>query len=243
METLLYKHLQRCSVCDPQNIFFTSKFSYLLFSNPTHKTETGRTANRWGTTNSKPCGTNHYDGPIRNTQQHSDQFITLISRFTEFLCLLPATTKTVQLCGAKKLFFWAKPAFFDFSSSNCTVGDHIVSTTGDALMSFLPWSMWRVLICDDFMCFSAPNFGFSPSESFARIPVPSAHPYDYVPKIWFGFIWHKDSSGLTPLATSTPIIIFLVILKFSIYLFIYPKKNILWRRNKESFRIFFKKIF
>jgi hypothetical protein len=77
------------------------------------------------------------------------------------------------------------------------------------------------------MCFSAPNFGFSPSESFARIPVPSAHPYDYVPKIWFGFIWHKDSSGLTPLATSTPIIIFLVILKFSIYLFIYPKKNIL----------------
>jgi hypothetical protein len=32
-------------------------------------------------------------------------------------------------------------------------------------------------------------------------------------------------------------------LKFSIYLFIYPKKNILWRRNKESFRIFFKKIF
>ncbi len=36
-------------------IFFTSKFCYVLFCNPTHKTET-RTANRWGTTNSKPPG-------------------------------------------------------------------------------------------------------------------------------------------------------------------------------------------
>jgi hypothetical protein len=34
-----------------QKIFLTSKFSYLLFSNPTHKTKTG-TANRWETTNS-----------------------------------------------------------------------------------------------------------------------------------------------------------------------------------------------
>ncbi len=34
---------------------FTSKFSYVLFYNPTHKTETG-TTKRWGTTNSKPPG-------------------------------------------------------------------------------------------------------------------------------------------------------------------------------------------
>jgi hypothetical protein len=27
---------------DPANIFFTSKFSYLLFCNPTHKTQTGQ---------------------------------------------------------------------------------------------------------------------------------------------------------------------------------------------------------
>jgi hypothetical protein len=45
------EHLQWCS----KEIFFTSKFHYLLFSNPTHKTETG-TANRRGTTNSKPLG-------------------------------------------------------------------------------------------------------------------------------------------------------------------------------------------
>jgi hypothetical protein len=39
------------SICDPAKIFFTSKFSYSLFFNPTH--ETG-TAYRWGTTISKP---------------------------------------------------------------------------------------------------------------------------------------------------------------------------------------------
>jgi hypothetical protein len=33
-------------VCDPAKVFLTSEFSYLLFRNPTHKTET-RTANRW----------------------------------------------------------------------------------------------------------------------------------------------------------------------------------------------------
>ncbi len=49
------EHLQRSSVCNPAKIFFTSKFSYTLCSNPTHKTETG-IANSWGTTNSKPAG-------------------------------------------------------------------------------------------------------------------------------------------------------------------------------------------
>jgi hypothetical protein len=28
---------QQCSVCDPAKILFTSKFSYVLFRNPTHK--------------------------------------------------------------------------------------------------------------------------------------------------------------------------------------------------------------
>ncbi len=43
-----YVTLQKC-------LFFTSKFSCTLACNPTNKTET-RTANRWGTTNSKPPG-------------------------------------------------------------------------------------------------------------------------------------------------------------------------------------------
>jgi hypothetical protein len=29
----------QCSVCDPAKIILTSKFSYSLFSNPTHKTK------------------------------------------------------------------------------------------------------------------------------------------------------------------------------------------------------------
>jgi hypothetical protein len=47
------RHLQWCSLSQPVKKDFTSKFSYLLFCNPTHKTETGTTT-RWGTTNSKP---------------------------------------------------------------------------------------------------------------------------------------------------------------------------------------------
>jgi hypothetical protein len=52
---MMLEHLQRCSVCDPAKIFFTSKFSYVLFCNPTNKSETG-TANRWGTTDNEPPG-------------------------------------------------------------------------------------------------------------------------------------------------------------------------------------------
>jgi hypothetical protein len=49
---------QPCSLGGAQHvtlrkIFFTSKFSYVLFCNPTRKTEIG-TTNTWGTTNSKP---------------------------------------------------------------------------------------------------------------------------------------------------------------------------------------------
>ncbi len=47
--------LNRASpVSDPAKIFLTSKFSSLLFSNPTHKTTAAN--NRWETTNSKPHG-------------------------------------------------------------------------------------------------------------------------------------------------------------------------------------------
>jgi hypothetical protein len=51
-------HSCKCITCDVAKIFFTSKFSFILFYNPTYKTKTG-TAYRWETTNSKP------PGPIR----------------------------------------------------------------------------------------------------------------------------------------------------------------------------------
>ncbi len=67
---MLLEHLQWCSVYEPANfIFFTSKFSYVLFRNlTTDKTETG-TAYMWGTTNSKPP----------EQQQLDHVFITLFS--------------------------------------------------------------------------------------------------------------------------------------------------------------------
>ncbi len=50
-----FEHLQQWPLCDPTTIFLTSKFSYLLFSKPSHKTKIG-TANRWETTNSRALG-------------------------------------------------------------------------------------------------------------------------------------------------------------------------------------------
>ncbi len=56
-----------------------------FFGNPTNETRT-RTANRRGTTNSQTTWINHYDGPIRNTEQQSDHiFYTLFCRCTELL--------------------------------------------------------------------------------------------------------------------------------------------------------------
>jgi hypothetical protein len=50
------------NICDSANIFLTPKFSYLFFSNNTHKTKTGN-ANRWEITNSKP--------PVRERKTHN----------------------------------------------------------------------------------------------------------------------------------------------------------------------------
>jgi hypothetical protein len=47
------EQLDLCSVCDPPRVFLTSKISYLLFLNFTHKTETG-TVQKVETNNSNP---------------------------------------------------------------------------------------------------------------------------------------------------------------------------------------------
>jgi hypothetical protein len=77
-----------------QKVFFPSKFSYLLFCNPTHKTKTG-TANRWGSTNSKP------PGPIIMMGQSETVitsriifYYTLFWRCTSLLCHSPATANS-----------------------------------------------------------------------------------------------------------------------------------------------------
>jgi len=75
----------------------TSKFNYLLFCNPNCKTETG-TANRWGSTNSKPSGRIIMMGPIRHTAQESYHiFYTLFALCTLVMCLFPAKANTARV--------------------------------------------------------------------------------------------------------------------------------------------------
>jgi hypothetical protein len=47
------EHLQWCPACNLAKMFLTSKFSYLLLSNLTHKLRFTGTANKWKMTNNK----------------------------------------------------------------------------------------------------------------------------------------------------------------------------------------------
>jgi hypothetical protein len=120
------EHLHRCSVCDRGKIFFTSKFSYLIFCNPTHKTETG-TANRWGTTNSK------LPVPIIMMAQSetliSSQviFVTLVSAGAHSCCAVHQSPQTLQLC-------WAKTIFPSQTSKYPTVLSFVPETTSWSLL-------------------------------------------------------------------------------------------------------------
>jgi hypothetical protein len=97
-----YEHLQLYSICDPAKIYFTSKFSYVLFCNPTHKTETG-TANRWGTTNSKPHGPIIMIGQSE-THQLDQIHYTHFCRCTVLLLCLSSATATCAIMRSQNHF-------------------------------------------------------------------------------------------------------------------------------------------
>ncbi len=86
-----------------KNIFFTSKFCYLLFCNPTHKTGTG-TANRWGTTNSEPPGPIIMIGESETLTSSQILFITLFSAGAHRCGAVYQPPHPVQLCCAKTIF-------------------------------------------------------------------------------------------------------------------------------------------
>jgi len=115
---LLERASPAVSVCDPVKIFFTSRLSYALFCERTHKTETG-TLYRRRTSDSKPPGR-----VIIIDQSKELSSNLFFCGCTALLRPLPTTAKT---------FFWAKPAYIGFSSSNFTVENHIPSTAGDAV--------------------------------------------------------------------------------------------------------------
>jgi hypothetical protein len=96
-------HLRRCSVCDPAKLFFTSKFSCLVFCNTTNKIEIG-TSNRWGTTKTKP------PPPIIMMVQSETlgsshiKFITLFSAGAHRFSAIYRPPQTVQLYSVKTMF-------------------------------------------------------------------------------------------------------------------------------------------
>jgi hypothetical protein len=84
-------------MCDLAKMFFTSKFSHLVFSNPANKTETG-TPNRWGTTNSKPLGPIIMMGQSETLSSSQITFITLFSAGAERCCAYYQLRQPVELC-------------------------------------------------------------------------------------------------------------------------------------------------
>ncbi len=67
MTTQLW-HLQRCSVCDPANLFLKSKFSYLPFLFPTTPTIKLKLDYKY---RGRLLIAKHHDWPIRNREQQS----------------------------------------------------------------------------------------------------------------------------------------------------------------------------
>ncbi len=83
-----------------------------LCERKSHKTGT-ETANRWGTTNSKP---------IRNMEQQSDHIYDVHSSLAgaQLCCIFTSLSKLCKNAEPKP-FSWAKQACFDFSSSHFNV--------------------------------------------------------------------------------------------------------------------------
>ncbi len=110
--------------------------SYLNFCKPTHETERG-TANRWGTTNSKPPGPNIMIDQSKTGSSSRIIFITLFSsRCTALLCFLPASANWANTQEKTHFPELNKPAYVDFSSSKFIVHGHILSTVGECSKNY-----------------------------------------------------------------------------------------------------------
>jgi hypothetical protein len=110
----------------------TSKFSYILFSNPAHKieTETVQTCGRLLIANymdqSLWLANQKQGAAVRSYLSHSSLAGVRLG------CAFYQPQQIVQNAWPKP-FWWAKLAYFDFSSSRFIVHGHILSNIGDAL--------------------------------------------------------------------------------------------------------------
>jgi hypothetical protein len=115
-----------------QNIFFTSKFSYIGFCKPTYKTETG-IANRWWTTNSKPPGPIIMMGQSETPSSSQIILITLFCAGAHRPCTFHKPPQTVQLCWAKTIFLSQAGMVWLFFIQIYCAGSHTEHPAGDAL--------------------------------------------------------------------------------------------------------------
>jgi hypothetical protein len=120
---LALEHLQRYSVCDPAKIFLTSKFSYLLFSNPTHKTklELLQIGGRL----------------LIATHLVQSNYLANQQQMLGFDVPFTSLSKLWKNAGPEP-FCWAKPAYCDCSSSNFNLQAHILSNCGVAFTTLYP---------------------------------------------------------------------------------------------------------
>jgi hypothetical protein len=125
-----------------QKYFSHPSLVIYFFATPPKKTELG-TANRWGTTNSKPPGLIIMIGQSETLSSSQIIFITLFSPGAQPWCACYLATGNLCHYAEPKSFSWAKLAYFDFFSSNFHMQGQILSTTGDSLRGKL-W-IWVML--------------------------------------------------------------------------------------------------
>jgi hypothetical protein len=86
-----------------------------------------KAVNRWGTTDNKP--------PWRIIAMGQSEHGAAVRSYLLHYFAAPFRSHHKQYTYAEpKPFPWAKPAHFDFSSSNFTLQDHILIAAGDALI-------------------------------------------------------------------------------------------------------------
>jgi hypothetical protein len=126
-------------------IFFTSKFSYLLFFTTLPiKLKLGQQiGGRLLIANHMhqllQWVTQKHGAPVKSYLLHSFQQVQSVA--APF-----ASHGKLSIILKPKPFSWAKPACFHFSSSNFIVQDHILSTTGDALSTLVVLAQIIIII-------------------------------------------------------------------------------------------------
>jgi hypothetical protein len=136
--------LQGCSACATQQKYFvTSKFSYLLFSNHSHKTKRPQIGGRL-------LIPNHLDQSLwlPKSENGIKSQIIFITPFSSFA--LPFTSfKELYENAGQKSFWWDKLACFEFSSSNFNLLGYILRTGVVALRAspliVVKWNVHTIL--------------------------------------------------------------------------------------------------